>query len=147
MSALSALTSVQLNQGLPSASNSSAANPNSLGRDDFLKILMSQMRNQNPMEPLKDTEFVAQLAQFSQLDGIEKLNSNFSQLLLLQGMSQGTELIGKTVTFTPSAGSASRQGTVDSVQILSGSVQLMIDGSAVALTRVSGIGEVPPSSV
>jgi len=56
-----------------------------LGKDDFLSLLVTQLKYQDPMEPLKDTEFIAQLAQFNALEqaqntnkGIESLNENFS---------------------------------------------------------------------
>ncbi len=137
MSALSALTATQLNQGTTATASSS--DPRSLGRDDFLKILMSQMQHQDPMDPVKDTEFIAQLAQFSQLDGITQLNSNFSQLLLVQGMAQGTNLIGTKVTYTPNSGGSALQGVVQSVQVTNGNVNLMIDGNSVGLGQVNGI--------
>src|SRR4051794_39894408 len=94
------LTNALLNKGLspsPAASSTSSA----LGKDDFLKLLVAQMKNQDPMAPTDNTAFVTQLAQFSQLDNSQQLNQNISDMLLLQGLTQGTNLIGKTVTYLP----------------------------------------------
>lgn len=77
---------------------------NGLGKDAFLKILVTQMKNQNPMEPLKDTEFIAQMAQFSSLEQLTNLNTAFNQLVELQGnpsksIADYANLIGTTVSW------------------------------------------------
>src|SRR5438128_316492 len=98
------------------------------GQADFLKLLMAQMKNQDPMSPMQGTEFTTQLAQFSSLQGIQQLNTNFANLLLLQGLTQGTNLIGKTVTYTQPNATQPRQGVVQSVSVAGGNVQLVIGG-------------------
>ena len=47
-----------------------------LGKNEFLELLVAQLNNQNPLEPQENGEFIAQLAQFSQVEGIEKLNTS-----------------------------------------------------------------------
>ncbi len=61
-----------------------------LGKDEFLKILSMQMANQDPLEPMKDTEFIAQMAQFSSLEQMQALNANV-------GNQQAYSLMGKNV--------------------------------------------------
>jgi flagellar basal-body rod modification protein FlgD len=124
-----------LQTGSASSTAASAAK-SQLGKDDFLKLMMSQLRNQNPMEPLKDTEFIAQLAQFSQLEGIDKLNTNMSSLLLMQGLSQATNLIGKSVVYDKDTSGGTARGTVDSVAVSGGQVQLVIGGTPVNMSQV-----------
>ena len=75
-------------------------NSNELGRDAFLRLLVSQMENQNPLEPQENGEFVAQMAQFSSLEGIENLNttmegfvSSYQSNLALEA----TALVGRQV--------------------------------------------------
>ncbi len=52
-----------------------------LGKNEFLELLVAQLNNQNPLEPQENGEFIAQLAQFSQVEGIEKLNTSMGSLL------------------------------------------------------------------
>lgn len=58
---------------------------NGLGQDAFMKILVTQMKYQNPLEPLKDTEFIGQMAQFSSLEQLTHLNQAMNQLIAQQG--------------------------------------------------------------
>ena len=73
---------------------------------DFMKLLVAQMKNQNPLEPLDNTEMASQLAQFSQLQQLEEMNgslgqsnSNFEEILDSINKSYAYSLIGKTVSF------------------------------------------------
>lgn len=88
--------------------NSVNANPrtpkNTLGKQDFLNLLVSQMRNQDPLDPMKGTEFAAQLAQFSSLEQLTNLNTSMTQSLdanaiLTQSINNGLSatFIGKDV--------------------------------------------------
>ncbi len=55
-------------------------NSTSMGKDDFLMLLVSQLRNQDPLEPLKDTEFVTQLATFSSLEQLASMNATLMKI-------------------------------------------------------------------
>ncbi|WP_062048721.1 flagellar hook assembly protein FlgD [Bacillus sp. JCM 19034] len=73
---------------------------NILGKDDFLKILIAQLQNQDPANPMDDREFIAQMAQFSSLEQMTNMNQaiqSFVQLQQSQSLVQHSELIGKTV--------------------------------------------------
>ncbi len=59
----------------------STINTQSLGKDDFLKLLLAQMQNQDPLNPTDNTEFVAQLAQFSSLEQMTQMNSNLESMI------------------------------------------------------------------
>lgn len=109
-----------------------------VGQDQFLQLLVAQMKSQNPMEPTSNQEFLGQLAQFSTLSGIETLNANFSDLLSLQQISEGSSLIGKKVAYSNSS-NQTVTGTVQSVTVSDGAVQLQIGGDSVALNKVVGI--------
>ena len=136
MSALSSLSGLA---GLQTSSTAAAAAKNKLGKDDFLKLMIAQMRNQNPMEPQKDTEFIAQLAQFSQLEGIDKLNTTVNSLLSMQGLTQGANLIGKSVVYDKDAAGNSASGTVDSVKANNGQIQLIIGANTVNLSQIRSV--------
>ncbi len=73
---------------------------NTLGKDDFLRLLATQLQYQDPLNPMDGTEFTAQLSQFSQLEQLYNINSNIQDLLAYEGsINNGivTGFIGKTV--------------------------------------------------
>jgi flagellar basal-body rod modification protein FlgD len=134
MSSVSALTSAALNMK-PASTSTTTAGSSGL---DFMKLLMAPMQNQDPMAPQSGTDFMAQVAQFSQLDGINKLNQSVTDMMTLQGLTQGANLIGKNVTYANAAGNPTR-GAVSAVSLASGKVQLVINGNTVDLSQVRTI--------
>src|SRR5690606_682245 len=71
-----------------------------LGKNEFLELLVAQLNNQNPLEPQENGEFIAQLAQFSQVEGVEKLNTRMEALLSGYQSSQALQassLVGRKV--------------------------------------------------
>lgn len=114
---------------------SAAGFSSKIGQDQFLQLLVAQMKSQNPLEPTSNQEFLGQLAQFSTLSGIENLNSNFSDLLSLQEITQGSNLIGKKVAYTDSDGKVTT-GSVQSVVMQSGAAKLQVNGGLIGLDSV-----------
>ena len=108
-----------------------------LGQNDFLKLLVTQLQNQNPLEPVSDTQFISQLAQFSSLQGIQTLNASFDQTLKLQQLTGGADLIGRTVQFTTNGTAGT--GKVSGLQVQNGSVLLQVGGKSVPLDSVGGV--------
>lgn len=68
-----------------------------LGKDDFLKLLLAQLANQDPSSPMENTEFIGQMAQFSSLEQMTNMNTEFSKLASLLHSSEAVNTIGKTV--------------------------------------------------
>ena len=66
---------------------------------DFMKVLIAQLQNQNPLEPMDNNEMASQMAQFSQLQQLESMNSNFAEVLATTRRTYANSLIGKEVTF------------------------------------------------
>ena len=99
--------------------------------EGFLKLLASQMTSQNPLEPMKDTEFIGQMAQFSQLEQTTTMAQSMKALAMSSQLAQGSSLIGKNVTYTPAGGTTPVSGTVDSLTMSGGSMSLVVDGVAV----------------
>ena len=90
-----------------------AANRNAkkeLGKDDFLKLLVTQMRYQDPLKPMEDKEFIAQLAQFSALEQMMNVG-------LASNLTYGMSMLGKTVTAIDKDGYYV-QGTAVSVRVV-----------------------------
>jgi flagellar basal-body rod modification protein FlgD len=133
------------------AYGSAAAAPSSeLGKDAFMKLLVSQLKNQDPLSPMEGQQFAAELAQFSSLEQMQNLNDNILGLAVLQQnnalMSQLTSssaLIGREVEFVHPGTGAVQTGSVSSVKLQEGLALLNIDGLDVPLgnvTEVTGNG-------
>ena len=112
-------------------------------QDQFMQLLVTQLQNQDPLDPIKQYDFISQLAQFSTLEGIEKLADQVeqqsglqSELLQLQQLSQAAELVGRQVTYQSNSTGETTQGIVDSVSITNGRLQLNIGDDAVGLDQI-----------
>ena len=66
---------------------------------DYMRLLVTQLQNQNPLEPMDNQEMASQLAQFSQLEQLESMNSSFAEVLDTTQRNYATSLIGKEVSF------------------------------------------------
>lgn len=83
-----------------------------LGKDDFLKLLLTQLANQDPTSPMENTEFIAQMAQFSSLEQMTNMSSEFNKMASMLNSSEAVSVIGKTVDID-SAGNVT-SGVVES---------------------------------
>lgn len=100
---------------------------NTLDKDDFLKLLITELKYQNPLEPMEDKEFISQMANFSSLEQMKNLNTSFENLaasitgnlLPAMQMQQATAMIGREVSYLDDQGQLAN-GTVDSVVIKQG---------------------------
>jgi flagellar basal-body rod modification protein FlgD len=109
-----------------------------IGRDQFMELLVTQLRNQDPLEPVNQQDFLGQLAQFSSLEGIERLNLNFAESLKFQQLSQGGALVGSRVEYTNPQGEL-RTGRVDSARVLNGELRFQIGDDTVGLGDLTGV--------
>lgn len=113
----------------PTSQQSSSVSGTSLDYDAFLKLLIAQLKNQDPTKPTDSTEFVAQLATFSQVEQSMAVNTKLDSLLTASSLTLADSFIGREIT-TPDGVS----GVVKSVTIYSdGPVATLEDGSKVAL--------------
>ena len=118
----------------------------SLDKDAFMQLLVAQMRNQDPMAPVDNQEFIAQLAQFSSLEEMQGVNENLVALALLQEsnallnqLTSSSDLIGKRVVYTDPTTGQPIEGSVQSVKLTEGAVILNIDGTEVPLSGVTEV--------
>jgi flagellar basal-body rod modification protein FlgD len=115
--------------------NSTSQNPlgtQTLNQADFLKLLVTQMSSQDPLNPESDTDFAAQLAQFSSLQATQTMGGNLQTI-------QATGLLGQTVYATPTTGGSSVSGVVSAVEISSGTPQIVVNGQAYGLSQLTGV--------
>ncbi len=114
-----------------------------LGKEDFLKLLVAQMTQQDPTNPMKDTEFVSQLATYSGLEQQMNINKNLEKLIAVNqsaNISAATSCIGKLVGYVDSNGTARAQ-LVEFIDIVDGDINLYLaDGSYVPFSKVEQIG-------
>ncbi|HWJ80380.1 MAG TPA: flagellar hook assembly protein FlgD [Niallia sp.] len=122
----------------------------SLGKDDFLKILVTQLQNQDPTSPMEDKEFIAQMAQFSSLEQMQNLNTTMSNFITLQTqanlISYG-QFIGQEVNWnkieTDKSGAetyVSGSGKVTSIAYKDDSVEFSLeDGTVVSPANISSM--------
>lgn len=112
---------------------------------DYMKLLVTQLQNQNPLEPLDNNEMAAQLAQFSELEQLEGMNASFSQVLDSVQQSYASSLIGKGVSFdvqTADGTTETKTGEVEEVIMREdGDITLVVDGQNVRLSDVTSIRE------
>ena len=104
-----------------------------LGQGDFLKLLVAQMSQQDPMNPMKDSEFIAQMAQFSALEQAKTMQKDMSSL-------RASSLLGQTVEVADEAEeSGFRTGIVSQVRVEKGVPQLIVNGNKYLLSDVQSI--------
>lgn len=124
----------------------SAAASSELGRDAFMSLLVEQLKNQDPLQPTANQEFIAELTNFSSLEEMQELNENLLGMVVLQQsnalLSQLTEssaLIGKQVRYFDSASQDFSVGAVESVKIQDGLAVLKVAGQDVPLADVTEV--------
>ncbi|MBR0960962.1 flagellar hook assembly protein FlgD [Bradyrhizobium japonicum] len=116
-----------------STGTTSATSSNSVDYNTFLQLLVAEMKNQDPTNPMDTSQYMSQFAQLSTVEQAMQTNSKLDALLSSQSLSQANGLIGKTVSFTDSTG-ATFSGKVVSVSINSdGSIATLQDGTKVAV--------------
>lgn len=108
---------------------------NSLGQDDFLKLLVTKMTAQDPMNPQADTDFIAQMAQFSSLEQTKTMTSDLASLRTQQEMLTANGLIGRTVTLNDGEKNIG-EGMVSSVAVKDGDLRLQVNGQDYGLNQV-----------
>jgi flagellar basal-body rod modification protein FlgD len=98
----------------------------SLNYDSFLKLLVAQMKNQDPTQPMDSTQQIAQLATFSQVEQTIKTNTNLESLLQRTSLSEANAVIGKTVT----SADGKTTGVVKEVKLYSDGIIAVLDNKA-----------------
>ncbi len=117
MSTISTITSDYLIQ--PN-SNETTSDPTTLDSTDFMDLMITQLQNQNPMEPMENTEYISQMAEFSALEQMQSMNTSINTMYAFG-------LMGKEVTVNNSDGTLTT-GIVESVSMQNGSNFIEIEG-------------------
>ncbi len=114
----------------------SAVMTKNLDRDAFLKLLITELRNQDPLKPMEDKDFIAQLAQFSSLEQMQRLNMTFETVSKNEAATRAFAMIGKKVDYVGAEGDEPATGYVDGVVFDAGLPLLEIGSTRVDIEKV-----------
>ena len=121
---------------------------NSLGSvniSQFLQMMLAEMQNQDPLNPMSNTDLMNQIGDMQQISASNQLTGTLQAMQVGQALSNATALIGATVTGTDSTGAAA-SGVVSQVSISNGTPSLQIGTQSVPLANVTGVLSAPSSS-
>jgi flagellar basal-body rod modification protein FlgD len=126
--------------------SSTVDRPDQMGKDVFMKLLVAQMRYQDPSNPVDSSQMMSQTATFSQVEKLEQLVNQNASMLVLQESATAGALVGRTATYTDTTG-ASKTGVVTSVRLASRDSEAVavIDGVKVPVGRLTEIAVSKPS--
>jgi len=140
------------------AKNKAAGN-DTVNQDVFLQLMVAQLQNQNPLDPMDNTEFLSQQAQFSQVTALQDMKESLTKygdallsmnnsMLGASSFSQAMNVVGKEVTVVdPDDTSATITGVVDSVKITDeGNVYLSINGREISVDSIKAVSNTATSS-
>lgn len=111
-----------------------------IDQEDFLKVLLAQLRYQDPLKPMDNTEFIAQFAQLTSLEQTQQMNEKIDQLLALQSSTQAVSLLGKTVEAATDTGSTI--GEVVTVAFQNGSPTMTLKTGSGAFVPNISLGQI-----
>ncbi len=107
-----------------------------LGKDDFLKILITQMSNQDPTNPLENTEFIAQMAQFSSLEQMTNMAQSFERLTTMINTTEAQSALGRTVEID--LGDTTAKGVVEATT-RGANPQVKVNGMFYDMSKVRAV--------
>ncbi|MCI5607430.1 MAG: flagellar hook assembly protein FlgD [Treponema sp.] len=107
-----------------------------LGKDDFLKLLITQLQNQDPTSPMEDTQFISQMAQFSSLEQMTNMSSSFEKMASFINSSEAASTLGKIVEVE--AGETTTRGMVEGATRGS-DPQVLVNGMYYSMDKIRGV--------
>jgi flagellar basal-body rod modification protein FlgD len=128
---ISAMTGATGAAAVNTTKTTSTQNTQTLGKDDFLKLLITQLQSQDPMNPMDDKEFISQMAQFTSLEQMKNMNTSIQ-------MSQATSYIGRQVTWDNDQG-VEQTGTVKSVRVVNSEPQIVVGDQTLTLAKITSV--------
>ena len=104
-------------------------------------LLVTQLRNQSPLEPMSSSDMTSQLAQLSQREHIESMDATFQKALFAAQVNQAAGIIDKEVTFLPEDGNEAVSGRVGGVTMIDGKVMVTVGNQGIDLDRILSIAK------
>jgi flagellar basal-body rod modification protein FlgD len=115
-------------------------NNSEMGKDQFLKLLVTQLKYQDPMNPMEDKEFISQMAQFSTLEQMKNMNTVMENMSAITLTGQAAQMIGKEIEWQGQDGKT-LEGKVTAVKVADGQLQLIVGEDTVGMYEVTKIKE------
>lgn len=140
-----------IKNGDSNTTNTQVKDGSILGKDDFLKLMVTQLQYQNPLEPMDNTEYISQMASFSALEQMSNLNTSFEKMSAVlydyfipqMQWQQSAQVLGKKVTYqNPSTEEGAPDfltGVVESVLAKDGQIYFIIDDTEISMDSVTQI--------
>jgi flagellar basal-body rod modification protein FlgD len=122
-----------------SSADSVTSSTQQLNENSFLDLLVTELQNQDPTNPVDDTQFISELAQFSSLQQMSTMNTNLSAFTSNASVMGAASLIGQTVTSIDPTSGDTISGTVTNVQFSSSGVTLTAGGQTIDLDAVTSV--------
>jgi flagellar basal-body rod modification protein FlgD len=135
---MSAIDSFLSNTSTGTSVSATSDRFNELTMGDFIKMMVAELENQDPMNPMSNTEMLSQISQIRSITSNDQLSASIESLTLGQALSTASSLIGKTVTGVNSL-DVSVTGKVDKVTIENGEAKLFVGSSIINVGNVTGI--------
>lgn len=133
------VSSIYSSPAYASAAAQTSSVTGSAGMDsDFMLLLLAQLRNQNPLEPLQDKDMMAQLTQISSLSELQQINSSISAMANKSSLGEAAALIGKSVQYNLGQG-VIQDGVVTGVSVDGGQIMLWLGDLKVPMSAVLSI--------
>lgn len=111
----------------------------SLGQEDYMELMVTQLKNQNPLEPMENKEFISQMAQFSQVQGVNKIAQLVESSTPFNKLSSATSMLGQTIEYKGDDENTTESGTVEQVIRQDGKTKLDIGNDQIAIDRVVSV--------
>lgn len=110
-----------------------------MGKDSFLKLLVTELRHQDPTQPMADREFIAQMAQFSSLEQMTNINKEMRTLVQSNQANQAYGMLGKVVDSYDPATQVRVSGTVSSIRVAEDDLRLMVGDQEVSMANIYAV--------
>jgi flagellar basal-body rod modification protein FlgD len=120
------------------STTSSAGTAAGLGKDDFLKLLVTQLQHQDPMNPTDSQDFMAQMAQFTSVEQLTNMAKSLDRMSVASQTAQSVALIGKTVSWVKDDGTAG-EGVATSVSFADGAIAITVGDAQVAPGEIESV--------
>ena len=132
------VTSTNSTTGALNSTLQSTMPAQTLNQKDFLKLLVAQLAAQDPMNPVSNTDFAAQMAQFSTLQTTQTMQTNLAGLESSQAVLQANSLLGRTVQVKSTSGETA-SGVVSAVNLQAGTPSIVVNGQSYNLSSVLSV--------
>jgi len=137
MSSISSINNASNAQATANAITS--ATNQTLSEQDFLNLLVTQMTQQDPLDPMTNEDLLSQMVQFSTLQGNTAMQSTLSSLQTTEQFTQANSMIGAQVTVQTDSSGDTAQGVVSGISLSSGTPQIIVNGQAYSLSSVLSV--------